>query len=351
MAMLMTSPMLIAVYWVAVLSVVGFLAAGAYIPLFRMYSDGCAQSQIVADDLVDGGVEVATGGGTPLARNTYSVAFNYATSQGNRDRLDGLERMEAERADACGRNYERSTSAQRDQQQTLSATVSFHERTVVDVELMRKCYNQAVLDASWDDPIEGPPKDKNGVAYEKVFSARALGNAQCDEKLSNSTLEDAEFDCDALDDRNQKDERVVCYIRCDDFADDQGRDNTPLKDWAIFTVCQVEYFAHGNLVKLALAIVVYAFVNAGRVLLVKGINRCLWSCLSAGLYAFIGTADVDGHPTFEEPDLADKIEAMLRFMRVKGLIMVAVAAGIQAVWVVAFSTILPELVMTATKPK
>ena len=33
---------------------------------------------------------------------------------------------------------------------------------------------------------------------------------------------------------------------------------------------------------------------------------------SAGLYAFIGTADVDGHPTFEEPDLADKIEAMLR---------------------------------------
>ena len=62
-------------------------------------------------------------------------------------------------------------------------------------------------------------------------------------------------------------------------------------------------------------------------------------------------ADVDGHPTFEEPDLADKIEAMLRFMRVKGLIMVAVAAGIQAVWVVAFSTILPELVMTATKPK
>ena len=95
--MLMTSPMLIAVYWVAVLSVVGFLAAGAYIPLFRMYSDGCAQSQIVADDLVDGGVEVATGGGTPLARNTYSVAFNYATSQGNRDRLDGLERMEAER--------------------------------------------------------------------------------------------------------------------------------------------------------------------------------------------------------------------------------------------------------------
>ena len=42
---------------------------------------------------------------------------------------------------------------------------------------------------------------------------------------------------------------------------------------------------------------------------------------------------------------------MLRFMRVKGLIMVAVAAGIQAVWVVAFSTILPELVMTATKPK
>ena len=143
----------------------------------------------------------------------------------------------------------------------------------------------------------------------------------------------------------------MCYIRCDDFADDQGRDNTPLKDWAIFTVCQVEYFAHGNLVKLALALVVYAFVNAGRVLLVKGINRCLWSCLSAGLYAFIGTADVDGHPTFEEPDLADKIEAMLRFMRVKGLIMVAVAAGIQAVWVVAFSTILPELVMTATKPK
>ena len=66
--------------------------------------------------------------------------------------------------------------------------------------------------------------------------------------------------------------------------------------------------------RLALAIVVYAFVNAGRVLLVKGINRCLWSCLSAGLYAFIGTADVDGHPTFEEHDLADKIELFLRCM-------------------------------------
>ena len=31
--------------------------------------------------------------------------------------------------------------------------------------------------------------------------------------------------------------------------------------------------------------------------------------------------------------------------------MVAVAAGIQGVWIFAFSTILPNLVMTATKPK
>merc|ERR1712159_692267 len=100
-------------------------------------------------------------------------------------------------------------------------------------------------------------------------------------------------------------------------------------------------------VKFALALVVYAFVNVGRVLLVQGMNRVLWSCLSSGLYAFLGTADIDGRPTFEEGDLADRIEAMLRFIRTKGLVMVAVAAGIQGVWIFAFSTILPNLVMTA----
>ena len=48
------------------------------------------------------------GDGTVLTRNAYALAFNYASHEGNRRRLAGLDEYDLARADACARYGEKS---------------------------------------------------------------------------------------------------------------------------------------------------------------------------------------------------------------------------------------------------
>ena len=286
--------------------------------------------------------------GTPLARNTYrsrsTTPRRRATATGSTG-WSGWRPSAPTRAatTTSGARARSATSSKRCRPPLVPRAHGRRRRADA------KCYNQAVLDASWDDPIEGPPRTRTAWRTKK---SSARGRRQ--RAVRSEALE--------LDARGRR-----VRLRRPRRPQPEGRARRVLHPMR--RLCRrpgARQHAAEGLGDL--------HCLPGRVLRPRqpgearararglrlrqcrpraageGINRCLWSCLSAGLYAFIGTADVDGHPTFEEPDLADKIEAMLQFMRVKGLIMVAVAAGIQAVWVVLLDDP-PELVMTATKPK
>ena len=78
-----------------------------------------------------------------LSRNAYAIAFNFASFEGNRDRLNGLDSYDAGAEAACS---EYSAGDAEEQEQTviqLNAAIANHAKMSAQV----RCINTFVLPA------------------------------------------------------------------------------------------------------------------------------------------------------------------------------------------------------------
>ena len=65
--------------------------------------------------------------------------------------------------------------------------------------------------------------------------------------------------------------------------------------------------------------------------------RVSWRCLNTGYFSFRATCTRDGAHTYEQAELADKVEGMLGTIRMWGALMISIAIGLQVPWIVALN--------------
>jgi len=200
--------------------------------------------------------------------------------------------------------------------------------------LMRSCYNVDAIDASFDLHT---PSDQNGVPYPRL--SLSLGTAsnpnECDTHLSNSTLQDGVFKCSALPE---------CDMQCHDLSDADGRDNSALFSFSLGAACTAEWYCHAFLLRVVFTFVIYLCINFARVVFVSGVTRIAWKKLNTGYFAYRATCQRNGSHTYEREKLADKVEAMLSTMQLKGAVFIAIAFGLQLPWIIALNEFVTNLV-------
>jgi len=263
------------------------------------------------------------GAGSTWTRNVYSLAFNYAVSDGNRDRLHGLDAHDKDRSTICSRYGGKSAEEQSTIEADMNMIVNAHLRVTPDIELMRRCYDTDVLDASF---AAVQPLDSNGIPFPNI--SLSLANAACDVSISNSSLQDGVFRCTALSE---------CDVRCNDLADDSGYDTSNLLDFAKGATCTAEWFGHAYLLRLAFNLAIYLFINVARSILVGGIVRVVWRSLNTGYFAYRATCTQEGVHTYEQVELADKVAGLLSNIRMYGAMMIGLAVLLQVPWIVALN--------------
>jgi hypothetical protein len=314
-AVLLTSPGVLLSLFLTFTFLVGAVAFSIYGPIFSAYQVGCVHKD-------DNGA--STGDGTILTTNAYSLAFNLASHDGNKRRLSGLDEYELERAETCARFGEKSANDERRVQEEMEMIVGSHVRTKPKVMLMRRCYDLPHLDAQWTAPSGSPPADAQGRAYPPI--SQTLADEHCDAALANTTLEDGVFDCAELPD---------CVIPCNDLADEDGIDNSDLRDVTRTAMCTAQWWFHSFVLRLIFSVTIWVFVNIFRAIFMMGLTRVCWNFLNTGYFTYIATCKADGTHTYEQEHLADKVHGLLGYMRLYGLALIVLSIATQVPWVAA----------------
>ncbi|KAL3901042.1 MAG: hypothetical protein SGPRY_012346 [Prymnesium sp.] len=138
------------------------------------------------------------------------IAFNYAASEGNRDRLSSLDGHKQRRTNLCATHLPPSEEEQKGVEAELIWTSRAHSHASADISLMRSCYDVAAIDASFK---QLGLLDESGIAYPML--SEILGEEGCDVVVGNSSLMDGVFWCSELE---------GCELDCNDLADENGVD-------------------------------------------------------------------------------------------------------------------------------
>jgi len=330
LAMAVTSPPVLALLGICWTLLTFIVLWSLYKPILDQYYEGCVRTEVDPTT----GIVYEVGTGTLLSRNVYAIAFNFATFDGNRDRLDGLDNYDSAVEAACAANTAQSAEEQAQLQLELNAAISNQAKMAQQVGVMADCYNLPMLDQEFVTlGVTAPPYNYPLLSYMLSVDGYA---EQCavTAAVSNSSLQEGSFDCSAL---------PACPIACDELADEQGNDLSALADYSIGASCTAEWWFHGWALKAAFSLVIYAFVNIFRVLTVMGLSRILWRKLNTGYFAFLGTCDINGKPGHTDEELHIKLVKMLSHFKQVGLGMLLVAAVAQVPWIVALVSVVPRI--------
>jgi len=315
MAMMATHPIVVNGVLISFIMVIAYFAHALYSVPFEAYVHNCTATDAQGRPVGDG---------TFLTRNAYSVAFNYASHDGNRLRLQGLDEYNLARGDACARYGERSATDEQEVYSEMDLIVNAHLRTQYDVRLMRRCYNTSFLDDSFrQTPVPSP----GGGTYPHLSSSLYQGS--CDVELSNATLEDGVFDCARLPE---------CELSCDSLAKAKGDetiDETQLRPRARAAMCTAQWWLHALVLRTVFSVIIWGFINMFRVVFIDGLTRVCWQWLNTGLFTFIATCRPDGSATYDKDELAQRVQEMLRRMRSIGGLYMLFACLSQIPWVFA----------------
>ena len=335
LALLMTNPILVSTVVVLYFYVIGAIAFSVYRPFYDSYTIGCTATRLNEFGQVE-----AVGEGTTITRNVYSVAYNYAASAGNKDRLLGIDAYDSARGRYCAQYGSQSLDEQRRVEDDLNRVVSAHSRNREMVMLMRTCYDVDTIDASFDATVT-PLTDENGGTYPKLsvtLGSEAQAN-DCDTQLSNATLQDGVFNCDALPE---------CDMQCNDLSDREGRDNSALIWFTRSACCTFEWYIHAFILRTIFTIIIYLTVNFSRVVFLGGLVRVIWQKLNTGFFSYHATCARNGEHTYEKRDLEDKVESMLGWIGVKGVLFMVAAFAIQLPWIFILQSFVRDLIYADT---
>jgi len=285
MAFMITNPLMPAFIMLGFTIWGGALMSSIYTPLYEEYSTGC----------VNHGEN-----GTFITNNLYSLAYNWASQDGDTETFKGFDTYDIQRSEVCTQYGSNSATKENDDIATLNALIQSHFSSAKEVDTFNRCIDSENLDLYWEHACcgqEGYEACGTGAAspYDCPMNELAeptvpytqfsgfLTEQTCSEKIDPETekwkFDNAIFDCEAL---------PVCQLSCG------GPNKRKMKAVTENCGCMVEWFGHSVWLKVSLSIFIYVLMNMSRVALIMGVTRLVWKKIHPGLFNYKATCDREG---------------------------------------------------------
>jgi hypothetical protein len=255
----------------------------AYIPLAEEYTTGC----------VNHGVN-----GTTLTNNLYSLAYNYASENGNDAAVTSLTAYDRNRSEYCSLYSAPSVEKYNIDEAILSGLKASQNKSRHQIELYGDCIDVGPLDLEMTDAccgLEGydectdemtgttdrrcPVNPIDQTPYPLLDETLSQSSGYCAEDLEFLRLDDAFYDCEEL---------PLCYMMC------EGPDKAILRDATDDCGCKIQWLGHTAWMQFILAVFIYAILNVSRIGLVGGMCKIFWRSIHNGLFTYKATCAVDG---------------------------------------------------------
>lgn len=199
------------------------------------------------------------GDGTVLTTNVYALTFNFASHEGNKLRLEGLDAYDINRAETCARYGEKSAADEERVRTEMNLIRGSHERTTADVSLMERCYDTDVLHPYFTNEAPKEPPHytcSEDVCLEMPSPQEKLADPNCKVSLSNATLEDGLYDCGQLPDCTSINE--ICV----ELADEYGNDRSELYSYTRTAMCTAQWWFHAFVLRMVFSVAIWVCLKA-----------------------------------------------------------------------------------------
>jgi len=326
-------------------AIIGLFAAvfvlyfcAVYVPVLTAYKQGCVTGQT---------------NGTFLSNNLYSVAYNYAASDGNEDLFNGLSDFNVAKADYCS-TYSASTKAQQNEDELFVKSLKAAQRTTRDdVYLMAQCIDEDAMDEAFTRACCGssgydacsaygtddawfnaslvcPLNDLTSAPFQPVGTYLNEPACALPSSWDDWALKDAVFLCSDVPD---------CASTC------SGPSQPLLRTVTEQCSCSSEWLLHASFLRSAIGAVVYLLLNASRATVLSGLCKLLWRYLSPGVFTYKATCDHRGNVlaprdtekfhSFTGPggSLKKELDRTLRRFTGRAWLEIGAAAAMHALWI------------------
>jgi len=250
LAAILLNPVVLTVLCLTAAGVILWAFWYTYSGLYYEYVESCVQNDYVA-------VEDNVTSGTMLYRNIYSVAFQYAASNGDSLASSRTNEINVGRDTYCSKqSFDDTTlyNAQVDRYDTLMT--DYTDITVQNAALV-ECIDLAAVDAATSNAYDFVTRTSDKHFYYD------FGDLE----------ETAIYNCTSVS--------GCASIRGKDTSQSQaeGPDEELLRSVIFDASCQTEYWFHSNLFAGLFVIGVYIIINISRVIGSRALVRVLWRCV------------------------------------------------------------------------
>ena len=273
-------------------------AAAIYAPMYLDYVEGCISPPR---------------NGTFLSRNLFSVAYNYAATEGNQRLLHELDLYHSARAANCSVEVRDTAGQQLQAERVAGATQRAYAQSLDGVRLMRSCLRLQVLDDAAAKAGIQPYVPLREVLADDACNVGTLHE-------NSLSLENGVFNCSAV-------------TQCESACDGPSREVTAALCQRCG--CHTEWLAHGMILHVFLALFVFASLNASRWLLVDGACRMFWKQLFAGEFEFMANCDDRGVARVGREQILSALRLAVRGYVQTGWLMLLSAFVLNIPWILA----------------
>ncbi|KAL7541319.1 hypothetical protein ACHAXR_010802 [Thalassiosira sp. AJA248-18] len=266
--------------------IIGMIAA-LYTPMLQSYTSGCFS---------------ASGNGTFITKNLFSLAYNHAYHDGSGILIEGMDVFDLKRGDTCSSRYTSSANVQHSMSSNFSAYKTFHREIMNDMVLARRCIDSNTLDAAFAEACCGiagypdcnvedlqsnvvcPMDDRRAIMNIPIpyeLPGTSLADLSCSVSTNGSDwiIKEAVFDCEQLG---------TCSVTC------SGPRKRLLAAASERCGCTLEWYLHSKLMGSTFAFLLYVFMNIARVSFFSGITRLLWKHIYPERFTVSATCDSEG---------------------------------------------------------
>jgi len=263
------------------------IIAALYIPMLKSYTSGCVR---------------ASGNGTFVTKNLYSIAYNHAYQDGSGLLIEGMDVFDVKRGDTCSSRYTTSATLQNTMSSNVSTYKNFHQELSNSMGFARRCINSDELDSAftnaccgittYPDCTEGqlpsdvtcPIDDRRAIMSIPIpheLPGISLAEPSCSANTNGSDwiIDNAVFDCEQL---------AECTVTC------LGPRKNLLDSASERCGCTIEWYLHSKWMGTTFAFLLYVFMNIARVSFFSGITRLLWKHIYPERFTVLATCDSAG---------------------------------------------------------
>lgn len=242
-----------------------------------------------------------TSNSTYVMRGMYTMAFNYASLEGNFALSKGVSSQNERAMSQCMMHSESSKSEYQHFVQQVQLLNGTYTESASDLDIISRCVAEEAISsfymsncchyADYRDTYEGCATiySNSSACAIDPFTGNVLMppwhyadqvspmSGAYDDVVSVGT--DAIFSCDPL---------PVCSISCN------GPDDSIISSSAQMCSCSAEWYIHGSVIQVLLMCIIYLAMNASRSLITQGLAMLLWRQLHPPILECRLECSVDG---------------------------------------------------------